>query len=79
MWSRGSCRSQLAHLRVSPSIPQASECEQLSIIDFEAVRLLCFTFPFVVRGPTLLWVPPLRTVRESFQLTRLKLPGTPKS
>jgi hypothetical protein len=33
-------------LWVYPSIPQASECEQLSIIDFEAVRLLCFTFPF---------------------------------
>jgi len=31
------------------------------------------------RGPTLLLVPPLRTVRESFQLTRLKFPGTLKS
>jgi hypothetical protein len=31
------------------------------------------------RGPTLLLVPPLRTVRESFQLTRLKFPGTLRS
>ena len=31
------------------------------------------------RGPTLRLVPPLRTVRESFQLTRLKFPGTLKS
>jgi hypothetical protein len=39
--------------------------------------------PFTVlapsRGPTLLLVPPLRTVRESFQLTRLKFPGTLRS
>lgn len=39
--------------------------------------------PFAVfapsRGPTLLLVPPLRTVRESFQLTRLKFPGTLRS
>ncbi len=31
------------------------------------------------RGPTLRLVPPLRTVHESFQLTRLKFPGTLKS
>ena len=41
----------------------------------------CFAFPlrWSSRGPTLLLVPPLRTVRESFQLTRLKFPGTLKS
>jgi hypothetical protein len=41
----------------------------------------CFDFPVRLpsRGPTLLLVPPLRTVRESFQLTRLKLPGTLRS
>jgi hypothetical protein len=41
----------------------------------------CFTVPvrWSSRGPTLRLVPPLRTVRESFQLTRLKFPGTFKS
>ena len=41
----------------------------------------CFDFPFRLssRGPTSRLVPPLRTVRESFQLTRLKFPGTLKS
>jgi len=41
----------------------------------------CFDLPlrWPSRGPTLLLVPPLRTVRESFQLTRLKLPGTLRS
>ena len=27
-------------LRVSPSIPQAGECEQLAVVHFETVRLL---------------------------------------
>ena len=41
----------------------------------------CFPEPvrWPSRGPTLLLVPPLRTVRESFQLTRLKFPGTLRS
>ena len=41
----------------------------------------CFDFPILLssRGPTLRLVPPLRTVHESFQLTRLKFPGTLKS
>jgi hypothetical protein len=40
---------------------------------------LAFPARMPSRGPTLLLVPPLRTVRESFQLTRLKFPGTLKS
>jgi hypothetical protein len=38
-----------------------------------------YPFRLSSRGPTLLLVPPLRTVSESFQLTRLKFPGTPES
>jgi hypothetical protein len=36
----------------------------------------CFALPtfWSSGGPTLRLVPPLRTVRESFQLTRLKFP-----
>jgi len=40
---------------------------------------LAFAVLWSSRGPTLRLVPPLRTVRESFQLTRLKFPGTLKS
>ena len=41
----------------------------------------CFVFPLRLssRGPRSLSVPPLRTVHESFQLTRLKSPETFKS
>jgi hypothetical protein len=48
---------------------------------FTSKQYGCFAFPmrWPSRGPTLLLVPPLRTVRESFQLTRLKFPGTLRS
>ena len=66
IWCRCQDRAgldQLSH-RTLPSIPQASECEQLPIIDFEAVG--CLVFPSVCRvgGQPCGWSPLARTVRE---------------
>ena len=59
--------------------PQSGEREQLPIVHFKAAGPLDAPIFSSSRRPTLLLVPPLRTVRESFQLTRPKFPGTLKS
>ena len=82
IWSRGQDGARLHRFAtgVLASIPKPCERKQLPFVDFETVRLLLdFLVRMPSRGPTLLLVPPLRTVRESFQLTRLKFPGTLRS